>query len=65
MLNKHAKQLQITAYLKRWWSPKIKTERSAYARAKRAWKQGQIEMEELRSSQNKYYKVLHQKKREC
>jgi hypothetical protein len=23
MLNKHAKQLQVTAYSKRWWSPKI------------------------------------------
>ena len=65
MVDKHVKQLQITAYSKRWWSSKIKTERSAYTRAKRAWEQEQIEMKELKSSWNKYYKVLYQEKREC
>ena len=65
VLDQHAKQLWVTAYSKRWWGPKIQEGRSAYARAKRAQKREQIEMKELKKVQNKFYRIIHQKKREC
>ena len=48
MLDQHAKQLQVTAYSKRWWGPRIQKERSAYTRAKKAQKREQIEMKKFK-----------------
>jgi hypothetical protein len=57
--------LRVTAYSKRWWGPKVKEARQAYAQAKRAWQEGVLILQDLREARNHFYRTVRRAKREC
>jgi hypothetical protein len=64
-LNRHAKQLRVSAFSKRWWGPRIERQRRAFSKAKQAWGQGRIVSDRLKQARNQLYRTIHQEKREC
>jgi hypothetical protein len=65
VLNQHAKPVRVTVWSKRWWGKEIKENRRAFARVKRAWKEGSATEEEYKKARNEYYKGIRQAKRKC
>ena len=65
VLDQHAKPIRLTPYSKRWWGPKVKEARGAYAREYRAWKSGALGDAEHREAQNLFYRTIRKAKREC
>jgi hypothetical protein len=65
VLNQHAKPVRVTVWSKRWWGKEIKESRRAFARVKRAWKEGSATEEEYKKARNEYYRGIRQAKRKC
>jgi ribonuclease HI len=65
VLNQNAKALRVSAFSKRWWNAEIKEKRRQFARARRAWKAGNITEESLREARNGFYCTIRRAKREC
>ena len=65
VINQHARQLRVTAYSKRWWGPRVKSERRLYGQAKRAWARGAIGRQDLKEARNQFYRTIREEKRGC
>lgn len=64
-LDKHSKILRVSPFSKRWWNEDVAEARKVWAQAKKTY-QGKLEFkDELRQTQNTYYRIIRQAKPAC
>ena len=65
LLDKYAKILYISPFLKRWWNDEVAEARKTWARAKKSYGRDDKYHDELKKARNTYYRVIRKAKRVC